>query len=63
MNAVPAILQRIILILENYDIELTFKQGNHFVIAMSGLNIDDKLQLDAHVCLIEKNIVMLDERL
>lgn len=69
LNSCPARLQRMLLSLQKYEINLIYKPGKHLIIAdtlsRSNLNkiFDDDLNLEAQVCLIQKNLKISDERL
>lgn len=69
LNSCPARLQRMLLSLQKYDIQLIYKPGKHLVIAdtLSRLNLKetftDKMELESHVCVIEKNVTISDTRL
>lgn len=69
LNTCPARLQRMLLSLQKYDIDLIYKPGKHLIIAdtLSRLSVnktlEDKMELEAHVCVIEKNVTISDVRL
>ena len=69
LNACPPRLQRMLLSLQKFDINLIYKPGKHLIIAdaLSRCNletkVEDSLELEAQVCLIEHSINISDERL
>lgn len=68
LNSCPARLQKM-LTLQKYDINLIYRPGKELIIAdsLSRNNsktiFEDNLDLEAQICLIEKNISLTDEKL
>ncbi|XP_031359175.1 uncharacterized protein K02A2.6-like [Photinus pyralis] len=68
LNACPARLQRMLLSLQKYQIHLIYKPGKDLIIAdtlsraNSSKTFDDNLDLEAQVCLIQKKLIITDNR-
>ena len=69
LNDCPIRLQRMLLSLQKYDINIVYKPGKHLIIAdtLSRANLDiefeEKMDLEAQVWLLTKNINMTDKKL
>lgn len=69
LNETPARLQRMLLSLQKYDFNITYKPGKNLILAdsLSRANInkpyDDNLALEAQICLVTQNLMITDNRL
>ena len=69
LNSCPARLQRMLLSLQKYQINLVYKPGKNLIIAdvLSRANLNEhyneSYELEGHVCLIESKVVFSDEKM
>lgn len=69
LNDCPARLQRMMLSIQKYEINLVYKPGKDLVIAdtLSRANLEqpynDNLDLESHICLIKNNVKISDKKL